>query len=284
MGHVVQHAVRGRRRGAAARCERQRDRVGGRAVDRAREGPLERSRQRSPGSLSGRRRMAPGAGAEMKTLQHSTLRVKELEARIEGMHTSLICAFNQLLDLKDLNTGFHSTRLAEWGVRVARDLGVGRECLRDVEMAALLHDIGKMGIPDSVLKSPARLTDQQWALMKKHPEYGWAIVRLFPEFERASLFVLHHHEHIDGAGYPAGLAGTEIPIGARIVAVIDAFDAMTSNRPYRQGLPFEEAIRRLVLARGTQFDPSVVDCFIRIASEEQAGVFAATGTGVAVAV
>jgi len=220
----------------------------------------------------------------MKTLQHPTLRVKELEARIEGMHTSLICAFNQLLDLKDLNTGFHSTRLAEWGVRAARDLGVGRECLRDVELAALLHDIGKMGIPDSVLKSPAKLTDEQWALMKKHPEYGWAIVRLFPEFERASLFVLHHHERIDGAGYPAGLAGTEIPIGARIVAVIDAFDAMTSNRPYHRGMPFEEAIRRLVLAKGTQFDPSVVDCFIRIASEEQAGVFAATGTGIAVAV
>ncbi len=220
----------------------------------------------------------------MKTLQHPTLRVKELEARIEGMHTSLICAFNQLLDLKDLNTGFHSTRLAEWGVRVARDLGVGRECLRDVELAALLHDIGKMGIPDSVLKSPAKLTDEQWALMKKHPEYGWAIVRLFPEFERASLFVLHHHERIDGAGYPAGLAGTEIPIGARIVAVIDAFDAMTSNRPYHRGMPFEEAIHQLVLAKDTQFDPSVVDCFIRIASEEQAGVFAATGTGIAVAV
>src|SRR5713226_7521225 len=137
-----------------------------------------------------------------------TLRVKELEEQLFSMHNSLVCAFNQLLDLKDLNTGFHSTRLAEWGVRVARDLGVGRECLRDVELAALLHDIGKMGIPDSVLKSPAKLTDEQWALMKKHPEYGWAIVRLFPEFERASLFVLHHHERIDGAGYPAGLAGT----------------------------------------------------------------------------
>ena len=220
----------------------------------------------------------------MRTLQHPTLRVKELEARIEGMHTSLICAFNQLLDLKDLNTGFHSTRLAEWGVRVARDLGVGQECLRDVEVAALLHDIGKMGIPDSVLKSPAKLTEEEWALMKKHPEYGWAIVRLFPEFERASLFVLHHHERYAGGGYPAGLIGTEIPVGARIVAVIDAFDAMTSNRPYRQGLPFDEAIHRLVLGKGTQFDPQVVDCFIRIASEEQAGVFAATGTGVAVAV
>ena len=220
----------------------------------------------------------------MTTLRHPTLRVKELEARIESMHTSFICAFNQLLDLKDLNTGFHSTRLAEWGVRVARDLGVGRECLRDVEVAALLHDIGKMGIPDSVLKSPTKLTDEQWALMKKHPEYGWAIVRLFAEFERASLFVLHHHERFDGAGYPARLAGTEIPIGARIVAVIDAFDAMTSNRPYRLGLPFEKAIDQLVLGKGTQFDPQVVDCFIRIAAEEQAGVFAATGTGIAVAV
>jgi len=220
----------------------------------------------------------------MTLLQHPALRVKELEARLAGMHTSLICAFNQLLDLKDLNTGFHSTRLAEWGVRMARDLGVGQECLRDIEVAALLHDIGKMGIPDAVLKSPQPLTDEGWALMKKHPEYGWAIVRLFPEFERASLFVLHHHERYDGNGYPAKLKATEIPIGGRIVAVIDAFDAMTSNRPYRSGLPFEEAIDRLVLAKATQFDPDVVDCFVRIAYDENEGVFAATGTGVAVAV
>jgi len=220
----------------------------------------------------------------MKTLQHSTLRVKELEATIANLHTSLIFAFNQLLDLKDLNTGVHSTRLAEWGVRVARELGVGQECLRDIEVAALLHDIGKMGIPDSVLKSPNKLTDDEWMLMQKHPEYGWAIVRLFPEFERASLFVLHHHERVDGKGYPARLSGAEIPIGARIVCVIDAFDAMTSNRSYRQGLPFEEAIRRLEESSGTQFDRAVVDCFVRIASEERGAVFAATGTGVAVAV
>jgi len=220
----------------------------------------------------------------MKTLQHSTLRVKELEATIANLHTSLIFAFNQLLDLKDLNTGVHSTRLAEWGVRVARELGVGQECLHDVEVAALLHDIGKMGIPDSVLKSPNKLSEEDWALMQKHPEYGWAIVRLFPEFERASLFVLHHHERVDGKGYPARLSGSDIPIGGRIVCVIDAFDAMTSNRPYRQGLPFEEAIRRLAESSGTQFDPAVVDCFVRIASEERGAVFAATGTGVAVAV
>jgi len=141
-----------------------------------------------------------------------------------------------------------------------------------------------MGIPDSVLKSPNKLSEEDWALMQKHPEYGWAIVRLFPEFERASLFVLHHHERVDGKGYPARLSGSDIPIGGRIVCVIDAFDAMTSNRPYRQGLPFEEAIRRLAESSGTQFDPAVVDCFVRIASEERGAVFAATGTGVAVAV
>jgi len=153
-----------------------------------------------------------------------------------------------------------------------------------VEIAALLHDIRKIGVPNAILKTPNRLTDDEWALMKKHPEYGWAVVRLFPDFERASLFVLHHHERFDGGGYPAGLKDEEIPLGARIVAVIDAFDAMISHRPYRSGLPFEEAIRRLVVARGTQFDPAVVDCFIRGADAERRAVFAATGTGTSVAV
>ena len=222
--------------------------------------------------------------SDLKASQQLSVRVKELDAQIAQMHSSLICAFNQLLDLKDLNTGFHSTRLAEWGIRVARDIGVGEKLLGDIEAAALLHDIGKVGIPDDVLKSSARLTDDQWDLMKKHPEYGWAIVRLFPHLERASLYVLHHHERVDGGGYPAGLKGEEIPVGARIVSVIDAFDAMTSNRPYRKGLSFEEAVRRLTEARGTQFDPKVVDCFIARAHDERADVFAATGTGVSVAV
>jgi len=207
----------------------------------------------------------------------AALRVKELEAHIAATQTALICAFNQLLDLKDLSTGVHSTRLAEWGVRVARDLGLGEEQLRDVEVAALLHDIGKIGIPDAVLHKPTDLTDAEWALMRKHPEYGWAIVRLFADFERASLFVLHHHERWDGTGYPAGLKGTEIPVGARIVAVIDAFDAMTANRPYRQAMTLEEAIRTLVEAKDTQFDAAVVDCFVRHAEEREL-VFEASGS------
>src|SRR5438046_3043764 len=156
------------------------------------------------------KQMIPDEAA--KSVRHATLRVKELEAHITRTRAALICAFNQMLDLKDLNTGCHSTRLAEWGVRVASDLGADEPSM--------------------------------------------------PDFERASLFVLHHHERWDGGGYPAGLAGPEIPLPARIVSVIDAFDAMTSNRPYRSGLPFEEAVRRLLLSKHTQFDPEVVDCFV----------------------
>jgi HD-GYP domain-containing protein (c-di-GMP phosphodiesterase class II) len=213
----------------------------------------------------------------------ASLRVAELEQQIEHMRTSLICAFNQLLDLKDLNTGVHSTRLAEWSVRVAQELGVDQAILREIEVAALLHDIGKVGIPDSILRKPGRLDDAEYGLMKKHPEYGWAVLRLLPGLERASLFVLHHHESFNGKGYPAGLKEVEIPIGARIVSVIDAFDAMVSSRPYRQGMSPEEAIRRLILSSETQFDPAVVQCFLHIAQAEMPAVFAAAGTSVSAA-
>jgi len=208
----------------------------------------------------------------------ASLRCKELEDSLLTMHSSLICAFNQLLDMKDLNTGFHSTRLAEWSVRVAKDLGMDDKVLKDVDVAALLHDIGKMGVRDSILRKPDKLTKEEYEVMKKHPEYSWAIVRLFPDFDRASMFVLHHHESYDGKGYPGHLKATEIPIGARLVAVIDSFDAMVSSRPYREGLPLEEALRRLISASGTQFDPLVVQSFIRIAQAEFPAVFAATGT------
>src|SRR5579884_2555436 len=163
------------------------------------------------------------------------LRVKELEEQQLASRNSLICALNQLLDLKDLNTGVHSTRLAEWAVRVARRLGIEEENLYQYEVAALLHDIGKIGVPDSILKKPGKLTEEERALMNKHPEYSWSILRLFPGLEEASLFALHHHESYDGTGYPGGLKGEEIPLGSRIVSIVDAFDATISNRCYRKG-------------------------------------------------
>ncbi|HKV05040.1 MAG TPA: HD-GYP domain-containing protein [Candidatus Acidoferrales bacterium] len=206
--------------------------------------------------------------------------VKAMEEQLSALRTSLICAFNQLLDLKDLNTGVHSTRLAEWALHVAAELGLDEKQLSDIEVTALLHDIGKIGIPDAILHKPAKLSDQEYDLMKKHPEYGWAVLRHVPGMERASLMILHHHESNDGRGYPAGLAGDEIPMGSRIVAVIDAFDAMVSSRPYREGLPFDEAERRLLQARGTQFDPRVVERFLPLARAEMSSVFAAAGTSV----
>jgi len=208
------------------------------------------------------------------------LRIKQLEEQASALRNSVICAFNQLLDLKDLNTGVHSTRLAEWGMRVGQELGLEEAALQNLEVAALLHDIGKVGIPDSILRKPGRLDAEEYALMKKHPEYGWAVLRMLPGFERAALDILHHHEFFDGKGYPAGLKSTEIPIVSRIVTVTDAFDAMVSSRPYRKGLPFEEAMRRLTESSGTQFDPAVVQCFLTFAQEEMSTVFAAAGTSV----
>jgi len=208
------------------------------------------------------------------------LKVKAIEEELAALRTSVVCAFNQLLDLKDLNTGVHSTRLAEWALHVASELGLGGSELGDIEIAALLHDIGKVGIPDAILNKPARLSSDEYDLMKKHPEYGWAVLRQVPGMKTASLIILHHHESYDGKGYPAGLKGTEIPIGSRIVSVIDSFDAMVSNRPYRNGLPAEEAMRRLLECSGTQFDPDVVKHFLPLARAEMNAVFAAAGTSV----
>ena len=209
-----------------------------------------------------------------------SLQIKEVEEQLIALRTSVVCAFNQLLDLKDLNTGVHSTRLAEWALHVAEELGLDEHALGDLEVAALLHDIGKVGVPDSILKKPGKLDPEEYALMKKHPEYGWAVLRMLPGFERAALDILHHHESVDGKGYPAGLKGAEIPVVSRIVCVIDAFDAMVSSRPYRKGLPFEEAVRRLKEASGTQFDAVIVQSFLSFAEAEMSPVFAAAGTSV----
>lgn len=206
------------------------------------------------------------------------LRVKELEEQQSAFRNSLICAFNQLLDLKDISTGVHSTRLAEWAIRVARKLNIPEEHMYQVEVAALLHDVGKIGVPDAILKKQGPLTSEERAVINRHSEYSWSILRLLPGLEEASLYTLHHHENVDGTGYPAGLKDADIPLVSRIVSVIDAYDAMVSNRCYRKGLEHAEAVRRLLESAGTQFDLDVVQAFIPIAEQEAADVFAATGT------
>src|SRR5215475_13089790 len=211
------------------------------------------------------------------------LKIKELEEHHGAFRDSVICAFNQLLDLKDIGTGVHSTRLAEWALRVARKLEIPEKNLYQVEVAALLHDIGKIGVPDAILKKPGQLTAEERAVINRHPEYSWSILRLFSGLQEASLYALHHHESVDGRGYPAGLKGDDIPLASRIVAVIDAYDAMVSNRCYRKGMPHEEAVRRLIDSSGTQFDNKVVQTFIPIAEQDAGEVYAAAGTSASAA-
>ncbi len=211
-------------------------------------------------TLSSQVQSPPPAG-----LLDGPMTVKRLEARLDQLDAAVVCSLTTVLDLKDLDTGMHATRLAEWAVRVAEQLGVRRDQLRDIEIASLLHDIGKVGVPNAILQKEGKLTDEEYEKVQKHPEYGWAVLRVLPGFERVSLYVLHHHERVDGRGYPAGLAGDQIPLGARIVAVVDAFDAMISARPYRDGLPVDEALRRLRADRGRQFDAEIVDLFESIA-------------------
>ena len=211
------------------------------------------------------------------------LRIKELEEQQVAMRNSVICAFNHLLDLKDISTGVHSTRLAEWAIRVARQMNIPEQRSYQVEVAALLHDIGKIGVPDAILKKNGPLTSEERAIINRHPEYSWSILSLFPGLEEASLYALHHHESVDGTGYPAGLKGQDTPLVSRIISVIDAYDAMVSNRCYRQGLPHGEAISRLIKSSGTQFDLEVVRVFIPIAEKDAGDVFEAAGTSRAAA-
>ena len=206
--------------------------------------------------------------AALPELGDAALRVKQLESKLSRFSAATVYSLTTLLDLRDLSTGTHGTRLAEWAVQVGELAGLDGDELRDLEVACLLHDVGKVGLPDAILDKPGKLTDEEFEQIKKHPDFGWAILRLLPGFERISLLVLHHHERIDGKGYPAGLEGEEIPLGARIVAVVDAFDAMVSDRPYRQGLSAEEAMRRLRADSGSQFDAEIVDLFLHVAGHE----------------
>lgn len=199
-------------------------------------------------------------------------RLVDLEDQLKKIRTGAIFALNQMLDLKDLDTGLHSTRLAEWAVRVGEHFGMAESDLRHLETGAILHDIGKVGVPDAILNKPGKLDADERKQVERHSEYGWGILRMIPTFERMSLLVLHHHERIDGRGYPAGLSGNDIPIGSRIICVIDSFDAMISDRSYRKGLPVEEAIRRLHADAGSQFDRDVVEPFVRVVARDFAEV------------
>jgi putative nucleotidyltransferase with HDIG domain len=170
-------------------------------------------------------------------------------------------AMADVVDRRDRYTYQHSQSVADHAVRTARRLGLPDREVEVIRLAARVHDLGKISIPDEILHKQGRLTPAEFELMKKHPETGVEILAKFPAYRHGRELVLAHHERIDGLGYPRGLAGAAIALGARIIAVADSWDAMTSDRPYRKALEAEVALAELLRGRGTQWDPSVVDAF-----------------------
>ena len=179
-----------------------------------------------------------------------------------------IHSISSAIDARDPYTCGHSERVGLNASRIARELGKSeRECHR-YYLCGLLHDVGKIGVPDSVLKKPGRLTDAEFAEIKKHPEIGYRIVKNLAAFSDLLPGILHHHESVDGSGYPHGLAGEAIPLQARVMAVADAYDAMTSDRPYRPGMPHEMAVNILRELSGKQWDGAVVEALLRVLEDE----------------
>lgn len=185
---------------------------------------------------------------------------EELEETYETTLQALVLA----LDLRDNETHGHSFRVVEYAVVVATRMGVTGDDLTWIRRGAILHDVGKIGISDAILRKPAKLNDEEWAEMRRHPEMGYHMLKHVPFLEPALDIVLCHQERFDGSGYPHGLKGEQIPLGARIFAVVDTFDAMTSRRPYREPLDMEAVRKEVKRCTGTQFDPRVADAFLSI--------------------
>lgn len=172
------------------------------------------------------------------------------------------------LDYREHETQFHSIRVARYATHLARKLGIKTEELKYVYWGGLLHDIGKIGVPDSILLKPGTLSDEEWEEMRKHPEIGYKIVKTVDFLGKARDVILYHHERWDGTGYPKGLKGEEIPIYARIFAFADTLDAITTDRPYRSAKSFKDALKEIERNKGSQFDPKITEVFLQIPIDE----------------
>ncbi len=180
------------------------------------------------------------------------------------MGNETILAIAKTVDAKDLRTSQHSQRVSEYSVKIAAKFGFNKDELENLRKSALLHDIGKIGIPDAILNKPSRLTDEEYAIMKTHVTRGAEILKDFTLIDHAVDGARYHHERYDGHGYPDNLKGKEIPLYGRIIAIADAFDAMTANRVYRQRQDFDYVMDELHKGRGTQFDPELLDIFLEL--------------------
>jgi len=200
-----------------------------------------------------------------KMVAERTQQLQTALKELNATYTYTLQAMVTALDTRDTETQGHSLRVVHYTLLLSKLMNIKDESvLKDFEYGALLHDIGKIGIPDSILRKPGKLTPEEWQVMKSHPQLGYNILPRTPFLQNAAQMVLHHHESFNGQGYPDGLKGEEITLGARIFAVADTIDAMTSDRPYRAALTFEAAAAELQLFSGRQFDPKVIEAFNKL--------------------
>jgi HD-GYP domain-containing protein (c-di-GMP phosphodiesterase class II) len=201
------------------------------------------------------------ASPDLYSPQETHYRITELEDRFQRQTLAMATSLVSLIDLRDRYTGGHSQRVAKYVRGIAMQLCLPDDETEMIVFAASLHDIGKIGVPDHILLKPDRLTDHEFEWIRKHPEWGWMAVRNVDGFQQAALLILHHHERLDGQGYPGGLRGAEVPLGSRIIAVADSYDALTTNRPYRTARTRAEALNELFRCQHVQFDQQVLNAF-----------------------
>ena len=225
----------------------------------------------------------PFDSTELKARIRSQLRLRQMESELtlvnknlrmrtsdlvdqqKSLFLSTVKSLASAIDAKDEYTRHHSTRVTDFSLKIAAKMGFSEKELGDLELAALLHDVGKIAVPESILNKPGKLTDEEFTLIKEHPARGEAILSPVIELKEISRVVRAHHERYDGRGYPDRLKGREIPIGARIMTIADTYDSITSERPYRKAASHRYAVKEIISCSGTQFDPEVVENFLEIA-------------------
>lgn len=188
----------------------------------------------------------------------------KLNQELSDAYSSTLEGWAKALELRDKETVGHSRRVTDLAVKLAKALGLTEKELQDVHFGALLHDIGKMAIPDKILNKPGKLSTGERAIMETHPEEGYKLLEHIDYLNAAAMIALYHHEKYDGSGYPKGIAGEEIPYIARLFAIVDVWDAITSERPYAAAWPIPMARAYLKEEKGVSFDPEIVDAFLKL--------------------
>jgi putative nucleotidyltransferase with HDIG domain len=217
--------------------------------------------------------LSAGGGSEVRLIEETfralTISLEESQRARERSYVEAVGAVVTAADARDHETTGHSFRVSLYAIALAKALGIRGEELKAIEWGSLLHDVGKMVVPDEILRKVGPLTDEEWHVMKQHPTWGFDMLAEVSFLQPAALDIIYsHHERWDGKGYPRGTAGREIPLAARIFAVVDTYDAITSDRPYRRARTYQVAVNELQRVAGQQLDPAIVDAFAELSEVE----------------